>query len=219
MKQLLFVYRERVKSLYGDYRIRYVLVFKNYGRDAGASLSHSHYQIIATPQVPTLIEKVVSQSRKYFREKKRCYLCDEVEYELQEMKRLVYENEEFVVYCPFYSLFPFQMRITPKRHGHDFSRLTDQELYLLADALRLSLRKLHKKLVNPPYNFFIHTAPPLRETPWDPNYFVGMEKFFHWYLEIIPRITVPAGFEWGSGYYINPTPPESAAKYLREVVL
>ncbi len=219
MKLLLYVYRERMKSLYGDVRIKYVLVFKNYGREAGASLSHSHSQIIATPQIPKLIDTVVEQSRRYFVEKGRCYLCDEVKFELEEMKRIVYENEGFVAYCPFYSIFPFQMRIVAKRHMHDYSKLSNQDLHLLADALRLSLRKLYKTLVNPPYNLFIHTAPPVREEFRKPNYFVGMEHFFHWYLEILPRISIPAGFEWGSGYYINPTTPESAAKFLREVVL
>ena len=219
MRDLLYVYRERMRSLYGDSRIRYVLIFKNYGREAGASLTHSHSQIIATPRIPKLIDTVVSQSRKFFREKGRCYLCDEIGYELNETVRVVYENERFVVYCPFASLVPFQIRITPKYHQSDFSQVSDSDLYLLSDALRMALRKLYKTLINPPYNFFIHTSPPVRPFPERPNYFSGMELFFHWYLEIMPRITVHAGFELGSGYVINPTTPETAARFLREVLL
>ncbi|WP_457681512.1 galactose-1-phosphate uridylyltransferase [Thermovibrio sp.] len=218
-KLLLYTYRVRMESLYGDARIKYVLVFKNYGREAGASLSHSHSQIIATPQIPKLIDTVVHQSKRYFTKKGRCYLCDEIRYELKTGERVVYENEEFVVYCPFYSIFPFQMRVAPKKHLYSYTQLSEQELYLLADALQKSIRKLHKALVNPPYNFFVHTSPPVRENFREPHYFALIEESFHWYLEILPRITTPAGFEWGSWYFINPTKPESAAKFLREVVL
>ncbi|WP_456454815.1 galactose-1-phosphate uridylyltransferase [Thermovibrio sp.] len=216
---VLKTYRERIRSLSGDKRISYILVFKNYGRDAGASISHSHSQIIATPQIPEKVEKVIEQSRKYYAQKRRCYLCDEVNFELNQMDRVVYENEEIVVYCPFASLFPFQMKLTPKKHKSSFQESTDEEIKLIADALRQALKRLYKALVNPPYNFFIHTSPPKRERADRPNYFKGMESFFHWYIEIIPRISIPAGFEFGSGYYINPTSPETAAKFLREVVL
>ncbi len=219
MKNLLFVYRERMKSLYGDGRIRYVLVFKNYGREAGASLTHSHSQIIATPSIPQKVKTVVEQFRKFFSEKERCYLCDEIGYELNETVRIVYENEKFVAYCPFASQVPFQTRIAPKNHQADFSKLSDGDLFLLADVLRIVFKKLHKTLVNPPYNMFIHTCPPERTYPSNPNYFSGMEAFFHWYIEIMPRITVPAGFELGGNWFINPTSPETAAKFLREVLL
>jgi len=219
MKDLLFVYRERMRSLYGDLRIRYVLVFKNYGREAGASLTHSHSQIIATPSIPRNVDTVVFQSRKFFREHGRCYLCDEVDYELNETVRIVYENEKFVAYCPFASTVPFQIRIVPKEHQSDFSKLSDGELYILGDLMRVVFKKLHKTLVNPPYNMFIHTRPPERFCPEEPDYFVGMDNFFHWRIEIFPRITVWAGFEIGGGWYINPTSPETSAKFLREVLL
>jgi UDPglucose--hexose-1-phosphate uridylyltransferase len=219
MKLLLYVFRERMRSLYGDVRIAYVMVFKNYGREAGASLSHSHSQIVATPKVPERIETVIRQSGRYFEHKGRCYLCDEIRFELEQAERVVYENEAFIVYCPFYSLFPFEVRIAPKFHSHDYTSLTGQQLYFLADALRLALRKLHKALVNPPYNMFIHTSPPERKDLHLKGMYAGLSTFFHWYIEVIPRIVTTAGFELGSGYHINPTPPESSAKFLREVLL
>jgi UDPglucose--hexose-1-phosphate uridylyltransferase len=219
MKELLFVYRERMKSLYGDKRIRYVLVFKNYGREAGASLIHSHSQIIATPSIPKNVDDEISQFRKFFRERGRCYLCDEIDYELNDTKRIVYENEKFVAYCPFASIVPFQIRISSKFHSSDFSRISEEELYSLADLMRTVFKKLHKTLVNPPYNMFIRTRPPERPYPEKPGYFVGMDSFFHWHIEVFPRISVWAGFEIGGGWYINPTSPESAAKFLREVLL
>ncbi len=219
LKLILLTYRERMKSLYGDSRIRYVLVFKNHGKDAGKSLVHSHSQIIATPQIPKLVDTVISQSRRYFKQKRRCYLCDEIEFELSEAKRIVYENELFIVYCPFASELPFKLRIAPKHHSSDFSKISDRELELLADAVQISAKKLHKTLINPPFNIVIHTRPPQRPTPWQPDYFDGMDEFFHWYMDFLPRIAIQAGFELGSGYYINPTSPETAAKYLREVVL
>ena len=219
MKDLLFVFRERMKSLYGDNRIRYVLVFKNCGMEAGASFTHSHSQIIALPQIPKNVEIAVEQSRSYYAEKGRCYLCDELRFELDKTLRVVYENELFVAYCPFSSIFPFEVRVAPKKHQSDFSRIDGEELYLLSDVLRLVFKKLYRTLVNPPYNLYIHTSPPERHYPEKPDYFVGMESFFHWYIEILPRITVLAGFELGGGYFINPTTPEAAAKFLREVLL
>ncbi|WP_121170183.1 galactose-1-phosphate uridylyltransferase [Thermovibrio guaymasensis] len=128
MKLLLFTYKERMSSLYRDLRIKYVLVFKNYGREVGASLSHSHSQIIATPQIPEKVERVVEQSRKYFREKGRCYLCDEIGFEVKELKRVVYENERFIAYCPFYSLFPFEVRVAPRNHQSSFTQVGEEEL-------------------------------------------------------------------------------------------
>ncbi|NIA11787.1 MAG: galactose-1-phosphate uridylyltransferase [Nitrospiraceae bacterium] len=219
MRNLLFVFRERMRSLYGDRRIKYVLIFKNYGREAGASLTHSHSQIIALPQIPRNVETAIEQSRRYYSEKGRCYLCDEIRFELDETLRVIYENELFVAYCPFSSAFPFEVRVAPKEHHSDFSKIDDEGLYLLSDILRFVFKKLYKALVNPSYNLFIHTSPPKRPYPERSNYFVGMESFFHWYIEILPRITVLAGFELGGGYFINPTTPETAAKFLREVLL
>ncbi|BAT71998.1 UDPglucose--hexose-1-phosphate uridylyltransferase [Thermosulfidibacter takaii ABI70S6] len=217
MRDLLYVYRERMRSLYGDIRIKYVQVFKNHGREAGASLFHSHSQIIATPIIPPLVAKVIRQKRSYMLEKRRCYLCDEIFFELLQAKRVVYENGLFVAYCPFYSLVPFEVRITSKRHESSFTNVRDEDLPLLADALVNVLRRLYKTLEDPPYNLFIHTPPPKRDSLPDKELLEGVEEFFHWYIEITPRITHLAGFELASGCVINPVPPEKAAKYLSEI--
>ncbi|TCK06262.1 galactose-1-phosphate uridylyltransferase [Phorcysia thermohydrogeniphila] len=210
LKDLLSVYRERMRELYSDRRVKYVLVFKNYKREAGASIFHPHSQMIALPLVPTAIRKVIEQSRKYYLKVGRCYLCDELSFELKERKRVVYENTSFAVYCPFYSLFPFELRVMPKFHSCDFSKLNDEHLEGLADALLKALKKLYRALDDPPYNLYIHSSPPL---------FPQSELFFHWYIEIVPRLTVQGGLELGSGFYVNPVPPERAATTLSEVKL
>ncbi|MEJ5172407.1 MAG: DUF4921 family protein [Hydrogenothermaceae bacterium] len=215
---MFFTFRERIKALYQDVRIGYVHIFKNHGKEAGKSLVHSHSQLIALPTIPTKIETQIKQSKKYFKEKERCYLCDEIKAEIKENKRVVYENGKFIAYCPYGSLFPFQVRIAPKFHSHDFSAVSDSDLRELSECMEYIVKKLHKALINPPFNFVINTSPPVRENPVNPDYFYGIRQFYHWHIEILPRITTLAGFELGTDIYINPTPPEEAAKFLIEVV-
>ncbi len=209
---------ERIKDLSKDERIRYIHFFKNHGKDAGKSLVHSHSQIIATPTIPKLIDTQINQARKYYQRNERCYLCDEIDYELKEGSRVVYENEKFIIYCPYSSLYPFEMKIAPKFHSYDFTELDEPSLINLCDAMKVAVRKLDKALVNPPFNLILYTSPPVRELPKQ-DYFYNIDRFNHWYIEILPRITILAGFELGTGYYINPTVPEEAAKFLREVIL
>jgi UDPglucose--hexose-1-phosphate uridylyltransferase len=206
LKDLLFVYRERMKELYCDRRIKYVLVFKNYRKEAGASIFHPHSQIVAMPLIPTAVKKILEQSRKYYLEKGKCYLCDELTFELKERKRVVYENKSFLAYCPFYSLYPFEVRIIPKFHSHNFLGLDDRLLEELSDILLNILRRLYSTIKDPPYNFYIHTSP---------SPFSRYEPFFHWYIEIVPRLTVLGGLELGSGFYVNPVSPEEASLVLR----
>jgi len=206
LKDLLFVYKKRMEELYSDGRIRYVLVFKNYKREAGASIFHPHSQVVAMPIIPTTVKKTLEQGRRYYLKKGKCYLCDELNFELKERKRLIYENEFFVAYCPFYSLFPFQVRIISKFHSHNFLNLEVKLLEGLSDALLNVLRRLYSKANDPPYNFYIHSSP---------SPFSRYEPFFHWYVELVPRLTVPGGFEIGSGFHVNPVPPEEAASLLR----
>ncbi len=216
---ILTAYKERIRSLYMDLRIKYVQVFKNHGKDAGKSLVHSHSQIIALSQIPKIPDTIVNQSRKHFQETSRCLLCDEIKFEMEEGDRIVYENADFLAYCPYASLFPFQVRIVPKFHSKDFYTINEQQQRNLAEILQITVRKLHKSLVNPPFNMVIYTAPPTRDFPEKPDYFIGIDRFFHWFIDILPRIVIQAGFELGTGYLINPTPPEDAAKFLREVIL
>ncbi len=216
IQMILYVYRERMKQLYQNENIYYVQIFKNHGKEAGKSLYHSHSQLVALPRIPRRVDTQISQCRKYYKEKERCLLCDEIRYELKQQIRIVYDNYRFTVYTPFASAFPFEMKIVPKFHSSDFTKTTDEDLTDLAEALFIAVRKLSKLFENPPFNMILHTSPPFREIPWDPNYFYNINKMYHWYIEILPRMAIHAGFELGTEFFINPTPPEEAAKYLRE---
>ncbi|MCX7738249.1 MAG: DUF4921 family protein [Hydrogenothermaceae bacterium] len=216
--QMFYTFRERMRALYLDLRIKYVHIFKNHGREAGKSLVHSHSQLLALPMIPPRVDIQISQSRSYFRHKERCYLCDEIKFELKEIKRVVYENSDYIAYCPYGSLYPFQIRIAPKHHYHDFSTIEEVKLRTLGEIMEQVVKRLHKALINPPFNMVVYTSPPVRDIPVYPDYFVGIQYFYHWHIEIMPRITTLAGFELGTDIYINPTPPEEAAKFLIEVV-
>jgi len=219
LNYMYIAFRERIKSLYQDLRIKYVQVFKNHGKDAGKSLVHSHSQIIALSKIPKKPDTIIKQSRKHYRKKERCYTCDEIKAELLDGSRIVYENEDFLVFCPYASLFPFEIKIVPKNHNHDFTMVDGNFLNNLSDATQQAVRRLHKALVNPPFNMILYTSPPIRENHEDPNYFSDIEKFFHWHIEILPRIFPFGGFELSTDYVINSVLPEEAAKFLREVVI
>ncbi|RMD47246.1 MAG: galactose-1-phosphate uridylyltransferase [Aquificota bacterium] len=219
MSNMFLTFRERMRALYMDLRIKYVHIFKNHGKDAGKSLVHSHSQLIALSQIPKKQETMINQSRNYFKEHDRCYICDEIKAELLDGSRIVYENSDFLVFCPYASLYPFEIKILPKKHLHDFSTIDGDLLKDLSEATQQAVRRLHKALVNPPFNLILYTSPPVRDNPKEPDYFYGIDKFFHWHIEILPRIAIHAGFELGTDYFINPTPPEEAAKYLREVII
>ncbi|WP_457622640.1 galactose-1-phosphate uridylyltransferase [Persephonella sp.] len=210
-------FRERIKQLYMKKDIFYVQIFKNHGKEAGKSLYHSHSQLVALPRIPKRLETQVRQCRHYYREKERCLLCDEVSFELREGVRVVHDNDHFIVYTPFASAFPFELKIVPKIHSDDFSSVDDEMILSLSEAVKVAVRKLDKLLKDPPFNMMLHTSPPRRDLPYDPNYFYQMDRLFHWYIEIFPRMAIHAGFELGTEFFINPTPPEDAAKYLREI--
>ena len=209
---------ERIKDLKKDNRFKYVLVFKNYGYAAGGSrINHARSKIIATPINPKRVKEELAGATKYFELKERCIFCDIIKQELNEGTRVIAEIDGFLVLSPFAARFPFETWILPKKHSCDFYKLDKDEISKLAVALKVTLCKLSKALNAPPYNYVIHTA-PFRNTH-KPGYWRTIDEDYHWHIEIIPRLTHMAGFEWGTGFYINPTPPEEAAKYLREVTL
>ena len=216
VEKVLWAYKERILELGKDKRYRYSLVFKNYGKVAGASLSHPHSQLISTPITPRYLKMELKNSREYFLEKERCIFCDIIRQELGSGERLVYENEYFVAFTPFASRFPFEIWLLPRRHEYSFSIMPDEERLLLAQCLKDILKRLRVTLNDPPYNYVLHTAPNPKPRPGKPDYWGTLQYDFHWHIEIIPRLTKMAGFEWGSGLYINPTAPEEAAKFLRE---
>jgi UDPglucose--hexose-1-phosphate uridylyltransferase len=204
---VLSAYRDRMLDLKRDMRFKYVMVFKNHGSAAGASLEHSHSQLIALPVVPKNVSEEMHGALDYYRYKERCVFCDIVRQELRERARLVYENADFLVIEPYAPKFPFETWVLPRRHHSSYEDASRGEYASLANAMRVALRKLHVALDNPPYNFILHSSPfDQRENP-----------HYHWHIEIMPTLGKVAGFEWGSGFYINPTPPEEAARFLREI--
>jgi len=219
VEKILWAYKQRITELEKDKRFRYVLVFKNYGKVAGASLSHPHSQLISTPITPRYIKLELTKSREYFLEKERCIFCDIIRQELGSGERIVYENEYFVAITPFASRFPFEIWLLPRRHEYSFQAMPDEERKLLAKCLKEVLGRLRVVLNDPPFNYVVHTAPNPTPRPGKPDYWGTLKFDFHWHIEIIPRLTKMAGFEWGTGLYINPTAPEQAAKHLRNAKL
>ena len=195
-----------VVAFFKDDRFRYISIFKNYGEVAGASLEHPHSQLIALPVVPKRSMEEFEGANAYHAYKERCVFCDIIEQEISDGRRLVAENDGFIAFEPFSSRFPFETCILPKKHISAFEDTGEDMFGQMAEMLSLVLKKINKALELPPYNYMLHTAPLDR----------NVSDFYHWHIEIIPRLTRVAGFEWGSGFYINPTPPEHAAQYLRE---
>jgi UDPglucose--hexose-1-phosphate uridylyltransferase len=205
LAEVLRAYRERILDLAKDSRLQYVMVFKNHGDSAGASLAHTHSQLIATPIVPMMVEEELAGALQHFRIKQRCIWCDIVRQERHDGGRVVLEEQGFMAVAPFAPRFPFETWIMPVGHRSSYEGTPGAELLPLATLLGEILRRMGRTLGDPPYNLILHSA-PLR---------AGALDHFHWHLEIIPKLTSVAGFEWGTGFFINPTPPEEAARYLR----
>jgi UDPglucose--hexose-1-phosphate uridylyltransferase len=213
--RVIETYKIRMADLLKDMRFKYILVFKNFGKHAGATIGHPHSQLIATPVTPIRLKEKLQGALQYFRYKDRSIFEDILRQELKEGSRIVYENAGFVAHCPFASRFPFEVQITPRRQSPDFHAIQPDEILSLADVLKVTLTKIARALNQPQYNFIIHTAPARRRRRAD--YWTSIDQDFRWHIEIMPRLTLIAGFEVGTGFYINPTPPEEAAKYLREI--
>ncbi|MEO0231864.1 MAG: galactose-1-phosphate uridylyltransferase [candidate division WOR-3 bacterium] len=217
IKMVLISYKARYLDLIKDMRFRYILIFKNYGAEAGASLYHSHSQLIATPIIPLAVVAELEAAREHYSEKERCIFCDLLQQEISFGERIIFKNDKFLVWAPYASSFPFETWIFPLRHNHNFAECDEEELNEFAFVLKDTLERIKILLNDPPYNFVIHTAPIPRPRPGRPGYWETLPYDYHWHVEIIPRITYIAGFEWGSGFYINPVSPEEAARYLREI--
>ncbi len=205
VRDILWAYRERLIDLERDRRFKYIMIFKNHGEEAGASLEHSHSQLIATPIVPKRIVEKIAGARRYFDFKERCIFCDIIRQEIRDAERLVSDHDAFIAFEPFASRFPFETHIFPKTHQSSFLEMSDFEYGKLAACLKDVLTRLYLALNDPPFNFVLHTRPVIRDH----------HEHFHWHIEVIPKLTKMAGFEWGSGFFINPTAPEEAASYLR----
>lgn len=212
ISNVIKAYAARIADLGGDKRMRCVLVFKNHGEGAGAhTISHSISQLMALPVTPRALKAKLVEAREYYRMKERCLYCDVLQQELKERRRLIAENEDFAAWAPFASRFPFEMNVLPKSHSSAFSRITPLQRDNLARILREVLQKLDHKLGSPSYNLALHDRPFLRPKE---GYWTTIEDDFHWHVEILPQIFRITGFEWASGFFYNPVPPEIAARCL-----
>ncbi len=209
IEKVLWAYRDRILDLKKDERIKYILIFKNHGRQAGASMAHAHSQVIALPIIPKRVIEEMAGVKLHRELKDRCIYCDIVRQEVATGERIVEENRFFIAITPFASRFPFEMWLVPKIHDNDFTNLRKEQILELASLMRLVLLRLKVVLNDCSYNFVLHTSPSQS----------GGQDSYHWHIEIIPTLTRMAGFEWGTGFYINPTAPEDAALFLRQAKL
>ena len=206
VEDVIWAFRDRVIDLKKDKRFKYILIFKNHGEAAGASLEHPHSQLIALPIIPKQAIEELEGAKRHYEHKERCIFCDVIRQESDDGVRVVGENQDFVTLAPYAPRFPFETWILPKKHEAAFENASSHMYEMLARSLQSLLAKADRVLDNPSYNIMIHSS-PLQEPGND---------YYHWHIEFIPKLTKVAGFEWGTGFYINPTPPEEAAKFLRE---
>lgn len=211
-------YQARLKALSEDIRFRYLLVFRNFGVQAGASLSHPHSQIIALPIVPQLAKEKLNSARKYFLEKERCIFCDLIFQEKELRRRVVLESEHMIVLSPFAARFPYELHFFPQKHSHDFAQMSEEVLIDLAIVMKRVLSALKKLLGQHAYNLVLHNAPNPVPRPGRPDFWGTLPYDYHWHWELLPRLTRVAGFEWGTGFYINPVSPEAVAEVLKETL-
>jgi len=207
VEDIIRTYKNRYDFMKQIKGVEAVTVFKNHGAGAGTSQEHPHSQIIATPIVPPQIRNRMDSAIRYFDLAGGCVFCQMLENELKEKKRVIMESEKFVAFLPFAGASPFATWIFPRRHTASFSLIDDTEIKELARSLKFVLSRLYYGLENPDFNYTIRSI-----SSHESNV-----EYFHWYLSIMPRITLPAGFELGSGIFINSSLPEESAEFLRQV--
>jgi UDPglucose--hexose-1-phosphate uridylyltransferase len=206
---ILRAYRDRMRDLQRDGRWGYLLLYKNQGDRAGATLEHVHSQLIALPEVPKQAVDELSGAKMHYELTGRCIYCAMIQRELDYAERLVSASESFVALCPFASRFAYEVWILPKNHSTDFVESSEPDILALAYGLRDIITRLNRALDNSPFNYFIHSI-PVHET---------VSAHFHWHIEILPQLARAAGFEWGSGWHMNSVAPEDAARLLRDATV
>ncbi len=204
---VLRAWRERIADLAGDERLEYVLPFKNHGAAAGASLEHAHSQIVGLPIIPHQVQLELDGAGEHFEQTGECIFCRLVDWNLDDERRLVFADDELVVFAPYAPRFPFELTFVPREHAAHFESADETVDRHFASALLDMLDRIDRALDSPPYNLVLHTA-PLRSDALD---------HYHWHLELIPTLSHIAGFEWGAGLHINSTSPEASAKHLRNI--
>jgi len=199
-------YIDRLREFSSKPYVKYVSIFRNHGLEAGASLSHAHSQIIATPFIPSVLEEELEASRKFWTRSKKCVFCDILEKEL-DGPRLILENADYVVFAPWASVNPLEFWILPRKHEITLLEMSKSEVKTFAKTLKTCLNGLKKLLNDPPYNFGFHLA--INK---------DASKHYHWHLEVYPKLAIWAGFEKSTGIYINTVAPEAAAESLRKAI-
>jgi UDPglucose--hexose-1-phosphate uridylyltransferase len=205
IKEILDCYQRRYLDLMKKPHVNYISIFHNHGAEAGASQPHPHSQIITTPLIDVDLKKALWNSKEYFEKTRKCIYCEMNKWEMKVKKRIVFENEGFLVLCPFASKSAFEVIISPKRHSSNFEKIEEKEKIELSEAFKVTMFKLSKALEDPPYNFYLHTA-PVR----------GKYFYYHWHFTILPKTQNYAGFELGTRMEISTIEPEKAAEYLRK---
>lgn len=208
IEEILLIYRDRFNDLGQDTRFEFVTIFKNHGKLAGTSLIHPHSQIIATPIVPLHIRHRHEEAMRYYDDNGECVFCRMIEEEMDAGKRVILETRDFLAFEPFASSVPFETWIIPVKHAATYGSISVDDTKKLAAVLSKIMKRIHTGLGNPDYNYMIHTA-PFKDAD---------ENWYHWFIQILPRLTTIAGFELGSRVFINTTPPEAAAEFLRQGV-
>jgi UDPglucose--hexose-1-phosphate uridylyltransferase len=206
LAHVFFAYRDRFHDLKRDIRLKYIQVFKNHGALAGATISHAHSQLLAFPSVPPAIRAELEGAERHFVQRERCVFCDVVYQERLAQERMVLTTEHFVAMTPYASRFPFEVMVLPRRHASHFEHADDACIRNLGMVMKSILQRLEAVLEKPAYNFVLHTA-PVQDGPL---------QHYHWHIEILPKLTRVAGFELGTGVFVNPTAPEEAAQFLRD---
>ena len=206
VEDLFWAFRDRVLDLRRDSRIRYILLFKNHGEAAGGMIEHTHSQLMGLPVVPIAVQEELDGARRHYEYKERCIYCDVLRQDLEDGSRIVLESDYVVAIQPYAARFPFETWLMPRAHVSHFENSDAAVIANMAWALQTTVQRLERVLEFPAYNMVLHSSPVQEAAlPW-----------YHWHLEIIPRLTRVAGFEWGTGFHINPTPPEEAARFLRD---
>lgn len=206
--EIIDAYQSRYVDLMNKKSVNYIEIFHNHGKEAGASIAHPHSQLMAIPVISPYVKGELDGAENYHRMNKHCVYCAMIEWEREHKKRVVFENDDFLVFCPFASRAAFETWIIPKKHKPYFERITEQEKITAGEALQTAIGKIYKALGDPAYNFYIHTSPADGQ-----DY-----PHFHWHIEILPRTSVWAGFELSTGIEISTIEPEVAAEYLRKTV-
>lgn len=206
IRRVVDIYQARYLSLMNQEHIKYVSIFHNHGKEAGASIGHPHSQLIAIPVIDPDMRSSLAGAEAYHTSQGKCVYCTMIEWDLKDGRRIIYENEKFVVLCPFAPQMSFEVRVYPKIHQPYFERLIGKEKGLFADALKVALNKIFQGLKDPAYNFYLHTAPCDGA-----NY-----DYYHWHVNILPKTAIWAGFELGTGIEISTIEPEKAAEFLKK---